>query len=150
MQEAASVESGAMLASSFELAGSLCALDTDSVEEVVRLRRITRVPHAPAYVVGILNLRGKIVTVIDLARKMGLGAAAVDDDSRLYIVRDQDALAGLLVDRAAEVIEIGEGSLEPRPANMGEAAARFIRGVARHGDRLAAVLDLEAVLSTSE
>jgi purine-binding chemotaxis protein CheW len=136
-----------LLVSMFHLRGALCALDTALVEEVVRWRRPTRVPHAPEHVLGVINLRGKIVTVIDLGRKLNLGAIEPADDSRLYIVRDTEEPVGLLVDRAADVIELDAGGLEPPPANVRGAEGRFFRGVGRAASRLVAVLDPAEALS---
>ncbi|HEY1338438.1 MAG TPA: chemotaxis protein CheW [Bryobacteraceae bacterium] len=136
-----------MLVSMFHLRGALCALDTALVEEVVRWRRATRVPHAPPHVVGVINLRGKIVTVIDLGRKLDLGEIQPTEDSRLYIVRDQDEAVGLLVDRSADVIEMEPAELEPPPANVRGAEGRFFRGVGRAAGRLVALLDPAEALS---
>jgi purine-binding chemotaxis protein CheW len=136
-----------LLISTFYLRDALFALDTALVEEVVRLRRVTRVARAPEYVLGIMNLRGKIVTVLDLAAILQLGPAAPGDESRLYIVRDGDGLAGLLVDRAADVIELDTALLEQPPASVSGAEGRFFQGITRTGDHLVAVLDLPAVLA---
>ena len=136
-----------LLVSTFYLHGALFALDTALVEEVVRLRRTTRVARAPVSVLGIMNLRGKIVTVLDLAEILQLGKTTADDESRLYIVRDGDGLAGLLVDRAADVIELETAALAPPPASVRGAEGRFFRGIARTGGQLVAVLDLPTVLA---
>lgn len=139
---------GTLLATSFEVRGALCALDASIVEEVVRLRRTTPVPHGPAYLLGVMNLRGKIVSVIDLGRKLDLGAGEPGEESRVYIVRDRAELVGLLVDRTADVIELEAAALEPPPANVRGVESRFVRGVGRAGGRLAAVLDPAAVLAS--
>ena len=134
-----------LLVTTFYLRDALFALDTSLVEEVVRLRRITRVAGAPGSVLGVINLRGKIVTVFDLAEILQLGKRPPDEESRLYIVRDGDGLAGLLVDRAADVIELDASALDPPPASLRGAEGRFFRGIARAGGPLVAVLDLAAV-----
>ena len=145
--DAVAKTSGVLLATAFHLRDALCALDTEIVEEVVRLRGTTAVPHAPAYVLGVMNLRSKIITVIDLGKKVELGATQPDDESRVYIVRDREELVGLLVDRAADVIELEADRLERPPANVRGIEGRFFRGVGRTGGRLVAVLDPAAVLS---
>jgi purine-binding chemotaxis protein CheW len=142
-----SAPAGTLLVTTFFLRGSLCALDASLVEEVVRLRHTTPVPHGPPYLLGVMNLRGKIVSVIDLSRKLELGAAQPCEDTRLYIVRDRAELVGLLVDRASDVIELDQAALEPPPANVPGIEARFLLGIGRAGGRLAAVLDPAAVLS---
>jgi purine-binding chemotaxis protein CheW len=133
--------------STFYMNGALFGLDTTMVEEVVRPRRTTRVAYSPDYVLGIMNLRGNIVTVLDLAQILKLGKLAVTDDSRVYIVRDGDGIAGLMVDRAADVIELDAGALEPAAGVRGP-ESRFLKGIMRAGDRLVTVLDLAAVLVT--
>jgi purine-binding chemotaxis protein CheW len=140
-------EAGPLLETTFYLRGGLCALDASLVEEVVRRPSITPVPQAPAYVLGVMNLRGNIVSVIDLGRKIDLGAAEPGDESRVYIVRDRSELVGLLADRAAGVLELDAAALEPAPANVSGVESRFIRGIGRAGGRLVAVLDPAAVLA---
>ena len=134
--------------STFYLREALFALDTALVEEVVRLRRTTPVAGAPGYVPGIMNLRGKIVTVLDPAGILQLGSSAGSEETRLYIVRDGDGPAGLLVDRSADVIELAN-DLEPPPATIGSAEGRFFRGIARSGGQLVAVLDVARVLASN-
>ncbi len=146
-QPAEGQQSGTLLATAFYVRGALCALDASIVEEVVRLRRTTQVPRGPAYLLGVMNLRGKIVSVIDLGRKLELGASDPGDESRVYIVRDRAELVGLLVDRAADVIELDPAGLEPPPANVRSVESRFVRGIGRAGGRLAALLDPAAVLA---
>jgi purine-binding chemotaxis protein CheW len=146
-QPAPQDKEGTLLVSSFYLKGVLFALDTALVEEVVRPRRTTRVAHSPEYVLGIMNLRGKIVTVLDLAQILQLGKTATRDESRLYIVQDRDGSAGLLVDEAADVIGLDVGALEPPPSSVGGSQSRFLRGIARAGGRLVTVLDAAAVLT---
>jgi len=139
-----------LLVSTFYLRNGLFALDTALVEEVVRLRRTTRVAHAPDCVMGIMNLRGKIITVLDLAQMLHLGKTTPGDDSRLYVVRDGDSIAGLLVDRAADVVELDPNRLEAAPTNVREAEGRFFKGIARVSDRLIAVLDVDAVIAMED
>jgi purine-binding chemotaxis protein CheW len=134
-----------LLVSTFYVKGAVFALDTALVEEVVRPRRTTRVAHSPSYVLGIMNLRGKIVTVLDLSQILQLGPSVVTEESRLYIVPDGDGISGLLVDRAADVIEVEGGSLEP--PGLGASGGRFLRGIACADTKLVSVLDAAAVLS---
>ena len=142
-----SEQSAPFLATAFYLSGRLFAVDAASVEEVVRLRRTTPVPHAPDHVTGVMNLRGKIVTVIDLARKLGIHSAAPTEDSRVYIMRDGGELVGVLVDQAAEVMELDCTRLEPPPANVRGVEVQYLRGIGRAGERLVGVLDGGLVLA---
>jgi purine-binding chemotaxis protein CheW len=141
------VDNGALLVTTFYLRGALFGLDASLVEEVVRLRHTTPVPNAPGYILGVMNLRGKIVSVIDLPRKLGLAGEGSMDDSRVYIVRDRSELLGLLVDRAADVVELDRESLEPAPANVPGSEAGFLLGIGRTAGGLTAVLNPAAVLA---
>ncbi len=145
--EASGEGARALLVSTFYVNGVLFALDTALVEEVVRPRRTTRVAHSPGYVLGIMNLRGKIVAVLDLAQILQLGKSELGEESRLYIVQDRDGTAGLLVDRAAEVIELDERALDPPPSSVTGSQSRFMRGIAHAGGRLVTVLDAAAILA---
>lgn len=137
-----------LLVTTFSVRDALFALDTAVVEEVVRPRRTTRVAHSPEYVLGIMNLRGKIVTVLDLAQILQLGKTTLTEESRLYLVPDGDSMAGLLVDRVGDVIEVDARALEPPPASVRRTEGRFLRGIARAGHRLVTVLDASAVLAS--
>lgn len=146
-ESAAAGGQGSILLSTFYVNGVLFALDTAVVEEVVRLRRTTRVAHSPAYFLGIMNLRGKLISVLDLAQILRVGRCQITADSRLYIVPDHDGAAGLAVDQAADVVELDAVELEPPPSSMPPSESRFVRGVARAQGRLVTVLDPAAILS---
>jgi purine-binding chemotaxis protein CheW len=136
-----------LLVTAFVLRGAMCGLETHLVEEVVRLQLATRVAHSPEYVLGVINLRGRIVTVIDLARKLHLGSVEPGSENRLYIVQDHAESVGLLVDRAADVLELDRGSLERPPGNVSGADGRFFRWIGRAGGHLVAVLDAAEALA---
>jgi purine-binding chemotaxis protein CheW len=136
-----------LLVSTFLLRGALCGVETHVVEEVVRLQSVTRVARAPEYVLGIVNLRGRIVTVIDLARKLGLGSVDPGSEARLYIVQAHSESVGLLVDRAVDVAELHRHSLERPPANVSGADGRFFRWIGRVNGRVVAILDAVEALS---
>jgi len=131
------------LLATFEVGGALFAMDAEGVQEVVRLGPLTPVSHSAGEVKGILNLRGKIVTILDLGQRLGLGAAARNGASRVFIVEHQGEFVGLLVDKAGDVVEIGHDGLEPAPANVSRAQGRFIRGVARSCEQVITVVDTD-------
>ena len=108
------------------------------------------VHHAPPDVVGIRNLRGRIVTVIDLRSRLGLGKVASGPDNRILIVDWQGEPIGLLVDCVADAIEIRQDTLAPAPPNLHGVQSRKLRGVCRGGERLVALLDLGPVLQFEE
>jgi purine-binding chemotaxis protein CheW len=138
-----------MLAASFLLGKAAFGVDTAQVQEVVRLGNLTPVHHAPNYVVGIRNLRGRIVTVIDLRTRLGLGCVAASAECRIFIVEGQGEPIGLLVDQVADTIDINSADIHPAPSNVNGVQSRYLRGVYRTGPRLVALLDLPAILQTA-
>ena len=142
-----SSEARAVLLATFQLHDALCALDAAAVQEVIRLGPLTPVRHAPESVAGIVNLRGKIVTVIDLGLRLGLPAALGGPESRIFIMEDGNEFIGLLVDRVDEVVEADPEQLQPPPSNISDGRGRFLKGVCRAGNRVVTLLDATAVLS---
>lgn len=129
------------LLATFFVRDALCGLNASSVQEVIRLGAITLAPHAPPDVAGIINLRGRIVTVVDAGMKLGYGPTAPGQNSRVFIVEDRDEFLGLLVDRVGEVLEVESGTEEPMPANLPPSQAKYFKGVNRIGGRVIALLD---------
>jgi len=123
------------------------AIDAASIQEVIRCGSLTPVRHAPVEVAGIMNLRGKIVTVLDLGLQLGLGRMDPDAAARVLIVESRGEFIGLLVDRAEEVIPVEADQWEPLPANIPAAQARYFLGVCRPGDRVLTVLDTARILT---
>jgi purine-binding chemotaxis protein CheW len=135
-----------LLVATFLLGESAFGVDTARVQEVVRMGDITPVHHAPDYVVGIRNLRGRIVTVVDLRSRLNLGCAEAGPENRILIVESQGDPVGLLVDRVADTITVDPDRLEPPPPNLHGVQARHLRGVCHGGGRLVALLDPGTVL----
>jgi purine-binding chemotaxis protein CheW len=142
-----SEDSRTVLLATFFVRDALCALDAAGIQEVIRLGPLTPVRHAPAAVAGIANLRGKIVTVLDLGLRLGLSKAVPAGDSRIFIMEDDNEFIGLLVDRVDEVVETDPKQLQPPPANISSGQARFLKGICRAGGRVISLLDTAAILS---
>jgi purine-binding chemotaxis protein CheW len=138
-----------LLLTTFLVRDALCALDASGVQEVIRVESVTPVRHAPAEVAGVINLRGKIVTLLDLGMILGFGKSAVTLDSRIFIVEDRNEFLGILVDRVSEVIEMERGHKEALPVNIPSAQSRFFQGVCRAGGRVIALLNPGEVLNES-
>lgn len=130
----------------FYVGEALCGMDILQIPEINRHMEVTRVPQAPEYVVGVLNLRGRIVTIIDLGRKLGLSRTELTDASRNIIVNSKDEHIGLLVDRIADVVQAHWDRVEPPPANIGGVQGKFFQGVFKTEDSLISILDVEKVL----
>jgi purine-binding chemotaxis protein CheW len=138
--------SGGHLVATFVLGQSLFGVPASQVQEVVRVGELTPVHHAPPYVVGIRNLRGRIVTVIDLAVRLSLGTIGSSHDNRILIVESLNEPIGLLVDSVADTELVTENEVLPPPPNINGVQSQNLSGVCRQGDRLVALLDLDAVL----
>jgi purine-binding chemotaxis protein CheW len=135
------------LVSTFYLGNTLMGIDTMKVQEVIRITDITPVYHAPDHIVGIMNLRGKIVTIIDLSKKFELPQSGMTTDSRIVIVQWNDEYVGILVDRIFDVIYVNRSALMPPPSNIHEIQGRFFDGVFNAEGRLIAIINVEKVLA---
>jgi purine-binding chemotaxis protein CheW len=131
----------------FDLAGETYALPVSAVQEIVRPGQITRVPHAPAPVRGITNLRGRVLAVVDLRVRLGLAAAGeTGDKSRILVVAARERTLGLLVDAARQVIKLLPSAVQPPPADIRSESTDFLLGVYHLADELVILLDVDRVL----
>lgn len=137
------------LLATFFVRDALCALDASGVQEVIRVESVTPVRHAPDEVAGVINLRGKIVTLLDLGLILGFGKSSITKESRIFIVEDRNEYLGVLVDKVSEVIEVEPGQAESLPVNIPSAQARFFEGVCRTGGRVIALLNSAEILNES-
>jgi purine-binding chemotaxis protein CheW len=126
------------------------AIDILSVQEIIRMVEVTRVPKAPAFVEGVINLRGRIIPVLDLRQRLGMADAERTEQSRIVVVSVHSLIVGLLVDSVSEVLRIPCSTIEAPPALGSTVGAEFIRGVGRIADRLLIVLDLNRLFSPGE
>lgn len=139
-----------VLLATFFVREALCALDAAGIQEVIRLGPLTPVRHAPPEVAGIVNLRGKIVTILDLGLRLGFPKAVPTGDSRIFIIEDRNEFVGLLVDRVDEVVEVERSQWQAPPANVRGSQGRFFQGVYRTGGRVITVLDSVPILAEGE
>lgn len=131
----------ALLIASFNLGGAAFGIDARQVQEVAKVGEVTRVHHAPPDVVGIRNLRGRIVTVIDLRARLNLGRVETSPENRVLICDWQDEPIGLLVDSVADMITTSAADLVPPPPNLHGVPGSGLRGVCRGEGRLVGLLD---------
>ena len=131
---------------SFFVGEALCGMDILKVQEINKLIEMTRVPQAPEYVLGILNLRGEIVTIIDLGKKLGLKSTELNDKTRNIIVNSNGEHIGLMVEQISDVIQVEWEKVEPPPANISDVQGKYFTGVFKTADRLIGILDVEKVL----
>ena len=139
----------AVLLATFYVREALCALDAAGIQEVIRLGPLTPVRHSPPDVAGIVNLRGKIVTILDLGLRLGFPKAVPGPDSRIFIIEDRNEFVGVLVDRVDEVVEAAHDQWQTPPANVPGGQKRFFRGVYRTAGRAITVLDPGPILSVN-
>jgi len=137
---------GSMELATFLIGEAVCGIDLLSIQEINKLMDMTTVPQAPDYVSGILNLRGNIVTIIDLRRKLGLAEATLDNQARNIIVNFANESIGLLVSRVQDVVTAHKAQIESPPANIGEIRGKYFTGVLKTDKELIGVLDLEKVM----
>ncbi len=135
------------LISTFYVGGTLMGVNAMSVQEVIQLSNLTPVHHASDYIAGIINLRGQIVTVVDLKRRLGINLLDGQPARDIFIVSCQGENIGLLVDDAADVIPADMDRLSPLPANMSINQQRFLKGICQGEIRPIAILDIKSILS---
>ena len=134
----------------FKLENEVSGVNVMQVQEVLRYTEIAPVPGAPDYVLGIINLRGNVVTVIDTRLKFGLMPAEVTDSSRIIIIEAEKQVVGILVDSVAEVVYLKASEIDPAPSVGTEESARFIQGVSNRKEDLLILVDLNKLLSDNE
>jgi len=127
---------------SFRLGQEEYAVMIDSVKEVLKIRDLTAVPNAPDYVLGVTSLRGPILPVIDLCKRLGLPPGTRDEKSRIIVVNLNDEEAGIVVDRVTGVVRTTADAIRPAPETI-EHGAEFLRGIVRTGDKMYILLDIE-------
>lgn len=131
----------------FFLDGLFFGVEVQRVQEVIRYQEMTRVPLASSEVRGLINLRGEIVTAIDLRRRLELSERPGDQLPMNVVVRTDDSAVSLLVDEIGDVLEVEEGAFEPPPETLQGAAREFILGAYKIEGRLLLVLDIEKVVN---
>jgi purine-binding chemotaxis protein CheW len=131
----------------FLLSDEEYGLDVRVVQEIIRLTEITHVPRSPTFIKGVINLRGRIIPVVDLKRKLELGEVTASRLSRIVVVKLRDRLIGLLVDGASQVLKIPVSSIDAAPEEILDVNVSFIRGVAKLQKRLIILLDLQKILA---
>lgn len=131
----------------FYLGDMLLGVDIHEVAEINRVQEMTPVPHAPPAICGVINLRGEVVTVIDLRTVLGLPRQPITDQTRTLVVNSRGEQIGLLVDRIADVVLANTDEIESRPGNVQGLDGRFFQGVYKLDSMLLIVLDVQETLA---
>ena len=120
------------------------------VQEIIRTMEITKVPRAPDFVEGVINLRGKVIPIIDLRRRFGLAPRGHDKNTRIIVIEINNIIVGFVVDAVSEVLRIPASTVEPPPPVVAGVESDYVSGVGKLQDRLLIMLDLVRRLSSED
>jgi len=134
----------------FDLGGEVYGVDINTVREIIRVQEITHVPNAPEFVEGVINLRGKVIPIVDLRKKFSLEEGEESKENRIVVVDIAGEDIGVMVDAVAEVMRLPSDSVEPTADLIATDDSYYIEGIANLGERLIILLDLEKVLSKEQ
>ncbi len=134
----------------FSLGESLFALDAIRIQEIIRVGTITPVHHAPGHVLGVINLRGHIVTVLDPASRLGMEPQPCSPENRILIVDGQDEQIGVMVSRIQDMVPTEGRDITDPPSNLKKRLGRFLVGVVQIKEAMVSVLDPNPLLSVEE
>ncbi len=130
----------------FKLEGEYYGINIYNVKIIEKISEFTRVPNTHDFVVGVINLRGEVVPVIDLKRKFDLNESINEDESRVIIVNYNNMTVGLLVDSSSEVVNIDKNEIDKPPSVGNKVYQKFMQGIGKKDERLIILLDLEKIL----
>ncbi|MCD6335342.1 MAG: chemotaxis protein CheW [Candidatus Latescibacterota bacterium] len=132
---------------SFKIGEEEFGVDILNVREINRMVEITRVPKSPEYVEGVINLRGKVIPIVSLRKRMGMPEKEQDKDTRIVVVELEDQLIGFVVDAVSEVLRIPRNITEPPPETASGVDAEYITSIAKMDERLLILLNLNRLLA---
>ncbi|MFP4528281.1 MAG: chemotaxis protein CheW [Candidatus Kapaibacterium sp.] len=151
MEESSAVHADDLLQLvSFNIGEEEFGVDILRVQEINRMVDVTRVPNAPDYVVGVINLRGKVIPIIDLRRRLGMPPKEYDKDTRIVVIEIDGKVIGFIVDSVNEVIRIKSEITEPPPPMVAGIDSEYITAIGKLEDRLLILLDLNRILSAKQ
>ena len=134
----------------FELAGTTYGITSEAIRQIEMIETITPVPHASRFVEGVVFSRGNVIPAINLRQRFGFERIPHDSRTRLVIVARNDRVVGLLVDSAREFVAIDVESIQPPPEGLAGLSGKYLQSIARIGDRLVLVLDVDEVLNFAD
>ncbi len=134
----------------FSIGDEEFGVDILKVQEIIRTMEITRVPKAPDFVEGVINLRGKVIPIIDLRRRFGMARRDHDKNTRIIVIDINNMIVGFVVDSVSEVLRISSSTVEPPPPVVAGVESEYIKSVGKLEDRLLIMLDLDRLLSGEE
>ena len=120
------------------------------VQEIIRTMKITNIPRAPEFVEGVINLRGKVIPIVDMRRRFGLEPKEHDKNTRMIVIENETLIVGFVVDSVSEVLRMPASSMQPPPATVAGLDSGYIDGVGKLDDRLLILLNLDSLLNNDE
>lgn len=140
-----------ILVATFLLENALFGIDANQIQEVVQLKKFTVVHNSPSYVKGVMNLRGRVITVIDLGEKLDLNPVLDSEENRILIIEWKNEFIGVMVEKVNEVVQIETSSIKPPPKNVHGVQSEFITGVFKNKDGIVAgLLDFNKIMHIEE
>lgn len=133
----------------FDLAGEGYGLEIRYVTEIIGIQKVTNVPDMPEHVIGVLNLRGKVIPIIDVRLRFNLSLREYDERTCIIVVNVNDNPVGLVVDQVSEVVDISQGDIEPPPAT-GKNRGHYIQGLGKIGEKVKILLNVEALVEEDD
>jgi|SRR5882724_5005638 len=134
---------------SFRVEDEEFGLEILRVQEIIRVQQLTRVPASPDFIEGVINLRGRVIPVISLRKRFGLGSTPLDKQTRIIVVEVNGAVLGFMVDAVSEVLRLPTNTVEPAP-RLGRVEREYVRGVGKLDNRLLILLDIDLLMSEAE
>ena len=134
----------------FSVGNEEFGVDINLVREISKIQDMLKVPNTPPFIEGLLNLRGQVLTIFNLRKRLGMEDQAFDENSKIIIVWYNDIQIGFTVDKVSEIIKVEEANVEATPPSITGIDKRFLSGVIKSGEHLLLALDLTKVLSTDE
>jgi len=150
MQQATTHDDALLQLVTFTIGEEEFGVNILQVQEIIRMLDITKVPKAPEFVEGVINLRGKVIPIIDLRKRFGMPPKVRDKSSRIIVVELDNTVVGFIVDAVLEVLRLPAATVEPPPPAVAGLDAEYISGVGKLDDRLLILLDLNRLLSRDE
>lgn len=134
----------------FKLGTEEFGVDILKVQEINKMMNITKIPNAPAFIEGVINLRGKIIPIVDLRKRLGFREKPYDKSTRIIVVELEGLVLGFIVDSVSEVLRIPANTIEPPPSMVAGIESEYIEGVGKLDDRLLILLELKKIFSSPE
>jgi len=134
----------------FEVNGEFFGAEASQVFQIVKYQEATKVPKMPKFIEGILNFRDTVLPVVNLAKRFDMGDISVNKKTKILVTKIEDKFAGFIVNDVMEIVKFAESEVDPVPGIINGETAAYLKKVARKGDKLISVIDLENILTASE